>query len=107
MERLIARNTFKTKTGSYEGLSEQYVQEVLEQLPSNKDKETMKETRQPQDHLGITGLEALANTGPHGLPFQSHKTFHSSQYDRLQDAPEAMDNFFSHEQVQEHMTCPK
>jgi hypothetical protein len=31
MKRLIANNTFKTKTGSYEGFSEQYVQEVLEQ----------------------------------------------------------------------------
>jgi hypothetical protein len=29
MKRLIARNTFKTKTGSYKGFSEQYVQEVL------------------------------------------------------------------------------
>jgi hypothetical protein len=30
MKRLIAMNTSKTKIGSYEGFSEQYVQEVLE-----------------------------------------------------------------------------
>jgi hypothetical protein len=90
MKRLKESNTFKTKTGSYEGFSEQYVQEVLEQLPSHQDKKTMEETRQPQYHLGITEPEALANAGPHGLPFQSHKTFHSSQYSRLQDTPEAM-----------------
>jgi hypothetical protein len=100
MKRLIARNTFKTKTGSYKGFSEQYVQEVLEQFPSHQDNKAMEETRQPQDHLGITGPEALTNTGPQGFPFQSHKTFHSSQYARLQDAPEAMVKFSSHEQVQ-------
>jgi hypothetical protein len=38
IKRLIARNTFKTKTGSYEGFSEQYVLEVLEQSPSHQDK---------------------------------------------------------------------
>jgi hypothetical protein len=107
MKWLIARNTFKTKTGSYEGFSEQYVQEVMEQLPSHKDKKPMVETRKPQDHLGIIGPDALANTGPQGLPFQSHKTFHSSQDARIQDAPEAMGKFSSHEQVQEQMTCPK
>jgi hypothetical protein len=67
----------------------------------------MEETIQPQDHLGITGTEPLANTGPQGLPFQSHKTFHSSQDARLQDAPEAMEKISSREQVQEQMTCPK
>jgi hypothetical protein len=41
MKRLIARNTFKTKTGSYEGFSEQYVQEVLDQSPSYQDKKLM------------------------------------------------------------------
>jgi hypothetical protein len=67
----------------------------------------MEETRQPQYHLGITGPEDMANTGPQGLPFQSHKIFHSSQNARFQDAPEAMGKFSSHEQVQEQMTCPK
>jgi hypothetical protein len=38
MKRLIVRNTFKTKTGSYEDLSEHYVPEVLEQVPSHQDK---------------------------------------------------------------------
>jgi hypothetical protein len=66
----------------------------------------MEETRQPQDHFGITGPDALANTGPQGLPFQSHKTFHSSQDISIQDAPEAMSKCSSHEQVQEQMTCP-
>jgi hypothetical protein len=107
MKRLIARNTFKTKTGSYEGLSEHYVQEVLEQSPSHQDKKPMEETRQPQDHLGITGPESLANIGPQGLPCKSQKTFHSSQGARLQDAPEAMGKFSSREQVQVQMTRPK
>jgi hypothetical protein len=101
---LIARNTFKTKTWSYEGFPEQYVQEVLEQSPSHQDKKPMEETRQTQNHLGITGTEALDNTGPQGLPFQSHKNFHSSPDARLQDAPEAMEKKSSHEQVQEQMT---
>jgi hypothetical protein len=100
MKWLIARNTFKTKTGSYEGFSEQYVQEVLEQSPSHKDKKPKEETRQPQDHLGITGSKALANIGPQDLPCQSRKTFHSYQDARLQDAPEAMGKFSYHEQVQ-------
>jgi hypothetical protein len=107
MKRLIARNTFKTKTASYEGFSEQYIQEVLEQFTSHQDKKPMEETRQPQDHFGITGPEDLANTGPQCLPFQSHKTFHSSQDARIQDALESMGKFSSHEQVQEQMTCPK
>jgi hypothetical protein len=101
MKRLIARNNFKTKTGSYESFSEQYVQEVMEQSTSHQDKKPMEETRQPQKHLGITGKDALANTGSQGLPFQSHKTSHSSQHTRLQDKPEAMGFFPSHEQVQE------
>jgi hypothetical protein len=54
--------------------------------------------------LGITGPEALANIGPQGLPCQSQKTFHSYQDARLQDTPEAMGNFPSHEQVQVQMT---
>jgi hypothetical protein len=108
MKRLIARNTFKTKTGSYEDFSEQYVQEVLEQLPSHQDKTPMEEKRQAKYHLGITGPEALANTGSQGLPFQSHKNFHSSQDARTQDAPEAMGKISSHKQVQEQITsCPK
>jgi hypothetical protein len=57
--------------------------------------------------LGITGPEALAKTGPQGLPFQSHKTFTSSHDAIIQDAPEDMGKFASHEQVQEQMTCPK
>jgi hypothetical protein len=76
MKWLIARKTFNTKIGSYGGFSEQYVQEVLEKFPSHQDKKPMEKTRKPQDHLGITGSEALANTGPQGLPFQSHKVFH-------------------------------
>jgi hypothetical protein len=107
MKRLIARNTFNTKTGIYEGFSEKYVQEVLKQPPSHQENKPMEETRQPQDHLDITGLEALTNTGPQYLPFQSYKTFHSSQDARLQDAPEDMGKFSSHKQVQEQMTCPK
>jgi hypothetical protein len=67
----------------------------------------MEETRQPQDHLGITGLEALANTGSQRLPCQSHKTFHSSQYARHQYALESMGKWSSHEQVQVQMTFPK
>jgi hypothetical protein len=78
----------------------QYAQEVLEQFPSRQDKNPMEETRQPQDILGI-------KTGPQGLPFQAHKTFHSSQDARIQDALEAMGKMSSHEQVQEQMTCPK
>jgi hypothetical protein len=103
MTWLIARNNFKNKTGSYEGFSEQYVQEDTEKSPSHQDKKPMEVTIQPQDHLGITGPEALANTGSQGLPCQSHKTFHSSQDTRLQDAPEAMGKSYSHEQ----MTLPK
>jgi hypothetical protein len=69
MKRLLARNTFKTKTRSYEGFSDQYV-EVLEQSPSHQEKKPKEETRQPQDHLGITGPDALANIGPQGLTCQ-------------------------------------
>jgi hypothetical protein len=83
MKWLIARNTFKTKTGCYEGFSEQYVQEVLEKSPSHKDNKPMEVTRQPQDHLVITGLGALANTDA-----------------KIQDAPEVMVKLYSHEQVQ-------
>jgi hypothetical protein len=107
MKLLIASNTFKTKTGSYKGFSEQYVQEVLDQFPSHQDKKPMEETRQPQDHLGINGTGAMANTGPQGFPFQSQKTFHSSQDARIRDAPEAMGKVSSHEQVQKQITCPK
>jgi hypothetical protein len=67
----------------------------------------MEETRQPQDILGITGTEDLSKTGPQGLPFQAHKTFHSSQDARIQDAPEAMGKISSHKKVQEQMTFPK
>jgi hypothetical protein len=38
MKRLIASDTFKAKTRSYEGLSEQYVPEVLDQFTSHQDK---------------------------------------------------------------------
>jgi hypothetical protein len=107
MKRLIARDTFKTKTRSYEGFSEQYVQEVLEQVPSHQDKPPMEETRRPQDQLGTNGPEAMAKTETQGLPFQSHKTFTSSQYARTQDAPGAMGKFSSHEQLQEQMTFTK
>jgi hypothetical protein len=107
MKWLISRNNFKTKTGSYRGFSVHYVQEVLEQFPYHKDKNPMEETRQPQDILGITGTEDLAKTGPYGLPFQAHKTFHLSQYARIKDAPEDMGKISSHEQVQKQMTCLK
>jgi hypothetical protein len=107
MKRLIAKNTFKTKTGIYEGFSEQYVQEVLEHSPSRQYNKPMEVTRQPQDHSGITGPEDLANTGSQGFPCQTHKTFHLSQDTRLQDAPEAMDKCSSREQVQVQITCPK
>jgi hypothetical protein len=107
MKRLIARNTFKTKTGSYKVFSEHYVLAVLEQVPSHQDKNPMEETRRPQGQLGITGPEALDKTGPQGFTFQSYKTFTSSQDARIQDAPEAMDKFSTHEQVQEQMIFPK
>jgi hypothetical protein len=45
MKRFIARDNFKTKTRIYEGFSEQYVSEVLEQVPSHQDKAPMEETR--------------------------------------------------------------
>jgi hypothetical protein len=67
----------------------------------------MEETRRTQDQLGITGPEAMAKTGKQGVPFQSHKTFTSSQDARTQDAPEAMVKFSSGEQLQEQMTFPK
>jgi hypothetical protein len=59
MKRFIARAIFKGKTGSYEGFSEQYVPEVLEQFPSHQDKPPTGETRRPQDQLCITGLEGM------------------------------------------------
>jgi hypothetical protein len=49
----------------------------------------------------------MAKTGSQGLPFQSHKTFTSSQHAMIQYAPEAMGKFSSREQWQEHMTFPK
>jgi hypothetical protein len=45
MKWLISRDTFKAKTGIYEGFLEQYVPEVLEQVPSHQDKPLMGETR--------------------------------------------------------------
>jgi hypothetical protein len=45
MKRLTARDTFISKTGSYEGFSEQCIPEVLEQVPSHQDKAPMGETR--------------------------------------------------------------
>jgi hypothetical protein len=84
MKRLIARNIVNTKTGIYEGFSEQYLQEVLEKKTSHQGKKPMEDTREPQDLLGIIGSEAISTTGPHGLPFKAHNTFHSSQYARLQ-----------------------
>jgi hypothetical protein len=45
MKQLIARGVFKANTGSYEGFREKYVTEVLEQVPSHKDKAPMGETR--------------------------------------------------------------
>jgi hypothetical protein len=106
VERLIARDTFKAKTGSYKGFSEQYVPEVLVQFPSHQDKAPTGEKRRPQDQLCITGTEAMAKTGIQGVLFQSQKTFTSSQYARTQDTPEAMVNMSSHEQFQEQMTFP-
>jgi hypothetical protein len=100
MKWLIARDNFKAKTGSYEGLSEQYVPEVLEQVPYHQDKPPMEEIKLPQDQLGITGSEAMTKTGKEGLLFQSHKTFTSSQDARTQDAPEAMVKISCHEQLQ-------
>jgi hypothetical protein len=54
MKQLIASNTLKSKTRSYDGLSEQYVPEVLEQVTSRQDKAPTEETRQPQGQLCIT-----------------------------------------------------
>jgi hypothetical protein len=45
MAWLITRDNFKAKTRSYEGFSEQYVPDVLEQVPSHQDKPPMGETR--------------------------------------------------------------
>jgi hypothetical protein len=45
MKWLIAMDNFKANTDSYEGLSEQYAQEVLEQFPSHQDKAPTGETR--------------------------------------------------------------
>jgi hypothetical protein len=67
----------------------------------------MEQTWKPQDQLGITGLDVMAKTGIKGLPFKSHKTFTSSQDARIQDAPEAMVKFSSHEQLQEYMPFSK
>jgi hypothetical protein len=96
MRRLIVRNNFNTNTDSYEGFSDQYVPDILEQVPYHQDKNPTEETRRPQDQLGSTGPEALAKTGPQGLPFQSHKTFTSFQDARIQDAPEDMGKCSSH-----------
>jgi hypothetical protein len=41
----IAKDTFKTSTRIYEGFSEQYILEVLEQVTSHQDKTPMEETR--------------------------------------------------------------
>jgi hypothetical protein len=37
MKRMTAKDTFKANAGSYEGFSEQYVQEVLEKLSSHQE----------------------------------------------------------------------
>jgi hypothetical protein len=106
-KQLIASDNFKAKTGSYVGFSEQYVPEVLEQVPSHQDKVPMGETRRPQDQLCINGPEDMAKTGIRALLFQSQKYFTSYQDARTQDAPEAMVKISSHEQLQEQMTFPK
>jgi hypothetical protein len=49
----------------------------------------------------------MAKTGKQGFIFQSHKSFTLSQDARTQDAPEAMANIPSHEQLKEQMTFPK
>jgi hypothetical protein len=106
-KRLIGRDTFKAKTGSYEGFSEHYVMEVLEQFPSHQYKAPTVETRRPQDQLYITGPEDMVETGIQGVLFQSQKTFTLSQDDRTQDAPEAMVKISSREKLQERMNFPK
>jgi hypothetical protein len=60
---LIARDIFKVNTGKYEGFSEQYVPEVLEQFPSHQDKALTGETRRPQEQFSIIGPEDMAKTG--------------------------------------------
>jgi hypothetical protein len=90
MKRMTARDTFKAKTGSYKGFSEQYELEVLDQFSSHQDKAPTVETRQPQDQVCITGPEAVTKTGTQGVLFQSQRTFTSSQDARTQDALEAM-----------------
>jgi hypothetical protein len=45
MKWMSARNTFKAKTGRYEGFSEQYVPEVLEHFTFHQDKPPTVETR--------------------------------------------------------------
>jgi hypothetical protein len=107
MHWLIARDNFKANTRSYEGFSEQYVPEVMEQFIYHQDKAPMGETRRPQDQLCITGMEDTAKTGIQGVLFQSKKTFNSSQDTRTQDAPEAMVKISSHEQLQEQMNLPE
>jgi hypothetical protein len=106
-ETVDSKYTFKAITGSYEGFSEQYVPEVLEQFPSHQDKPPMGEKIRPQDQLCITGPEAMAKTGKQGLLFQSHKAFTSSQDARTQDTPEATVKISFHEQLQEQITFPK
>jgi hypothetical protein len=60
-----------------------------------------------QDSGYITALEDIIKFGQMIPPSQALAIIIFTQDDRTQDAPEAMANFSSHEQVQEQMTCPK
>jgi hypothetical protein len=60
-----------------------------------------------QDSGYSTAPEAMVKFGHMSPPSQSLAISIFTQYARTQDAPEAMEFFSSHEQVQEHITCPK
>jgi hypothetical protein len=76
-------------------------------LPSRQETHGINNTTsRPIWHHWVGGSGQNWTTGQ-GLPFKSHKTFTSSQDARIQDAPEAMGIFSSHEQVQEQITFPK
>jgi hypothetical protein len=107
MKRLISMNTFKTKTGIYEVSQISMYRRFWSNLPLIKARNPWKKQYNLKTIRASLGRMICPTLDHRVLPFQSHKTFHSSQYTRLQDAPEAVGNFSSHEQVQEKMTCPK
>jgi uncharacterized protein YyaL (SSP411 family) len=65
------------------------------------------ETGNSQDSGYSTAPEAMVKFGRMSPPSHALVISLFTQYARTQGAPEAMGKFSSHEQVQEHMTCPK